>query len=103
MTVAEYLESFSVESLVLAVASLCLLAIVVGLHIRNMRWVREMSSSQAATEARLRIEKLIASVEGMTSAKKTTAFTRAKPVNKGRKVVSAARTAKPSFPRRGAR
>jgi hypothetical protein len=103
MTVAEYLEGFSVEGLVLAGASLCLFLIVVGLHVKNMRWMREMAQNQASTDSRLRIEKLISSVEKMTTAEKKIATTRARPLNKGRKVVSASRSAKPPVPRRRAR
>ena len=102
MTIAEYFESLSIESLILLIGFCGLMAIVIGLHVRNLRWVREINNAQASTEARKRIETLIAKVEKL-AAKPDTATTRAKPLNKGRKFVPAARTAKASMPVRRAR
>ena len=93
MTVAEYLEGFSVESLVLAGGIFGLFLIVVGLHIRNIRWVRMMANGEAAVAARVRIERLISSVEKMTAEPKSVSK-KARPLNKGRKYVPAARTVK---------
>lgn len=93
MTVAEYLEGFSVESLVLAVGIFGLFLILIGLQIRNTRWMRSIANGEASMAARVRIEKLITSVEKMTASPKTVSK-RAKPLNKGRKFVPAARTSK---------
>tara|TARA_R110000868_G_scaffold293209_4_gene553719 strand:- start:711 stop:1019 length:309 start_codon:yes stop_codon:yes gene_type:complete len=102
MTVAEYLEGFSVESLVLAGGIFGLFLIVVGLHIRNVRWVRMMASGEASVAARVRIEKLITSVEKMTASPKTVSK-KARPLNKGRKFVPAARTVRAPVRQRRAR
>lgn len=99
MTIAEYLESFSVESLGLAAGLLGLFLIVVVLHIRNGRWVRDLTYKQNTSEAKQRIEKLINSVEKMTANPKTVSK-KARPLNKGRKFVSALRTTKAVEPRR---
>tara|TARA_R110000868_G_scaffold877_18_gene6668 strand:+ start:5515 stop:5823 length:309 start_codon:yes stop_codon:yes gene_type:complete len=102
MTVAEYLEGFSVESLVLASGIFGLFLIVIGLHVRNIRWVRAMASSEASVAARIRIEKLISSVEKMTTPTKSVSK-KARPLNKGRKFVPAARTVKTVTGKRHAR
>ena len=91
MTIAEYFESLSVESLMLLVGFCGLMAIVVGLHVRNLRWVREINNAQASTEAKTRIETLIAKIEKLAADKPRIDVSRARPVNKGRKFVPAAR------------
>ncbi|MFZ3034516.1 MAG: hypothetical protein WA138_10955 [Parvibaculum sp.] len=97
MTIAEYFESLSVESLILLLGFCGLMAIVIGLHVRNLRWVREINNAQASTEARKRIETLISKVEKLAE-KPNGGANRAKPVGKGRKFVPAARTTKTSIP-----
>ena len=59
MTIAKYLESFSVESLGLAAGLFALFLIVIILQVRNTRWVRALTQNQASREAKQRIEKLI--------------------------------------------
>jgi len=103
MTVAEYFESLSVESLMLLIGFIGLMAIVIGLHVRNLRWVREMSSAQASAEARSRIDNLLTKVEKLTDGKPKMAITRSRPLNKGRKFVPAARTTQKPAPQRRAR
>ena len=103
MTVAEYFESLSVESLMLLIGFIGLMAIVIGLHVRNLRWVREMSSAQASAEARSRIDTLLTKVEKLADNKPKMAVTRSRPLNKGRKFVPAARTIQKPVPQRRAR
>ena len=103
MTVAEYFESLSVESLMLLIGFIGLMAIVIGLHVRNLRWVREMSSAQASAEARNRIDTLLTKVEKLANSKPNIAATRSRPLNKGRKFVPAARTTLKPIPQRRAR
>jgi len=99
MTVANYFESLSIESLMLLIGFCLLMAIVVGLHVRNLRWVRELTTAQASDDARKRIETLLSKVEKLTDKPKITAV-RARPLNKGRKFVPAARTVKVPVPLR---
>lgn len=103
MTVAQYFESLSVESLSLLIGFCGLMAIVIGLHVRNLRWVREMSSAQASAEARNRIDTLLTKVEKLADGKPKLAATRSRPLNKGRKFVPAARTTQKPVPQRRAR
>lgn len=102
MTIADYFKSLSIESLILLLGFCGLMAIVIGLHVQNLRWVRELNNAQASTEARKRIETLISKVEKLAD-KPSVGTTRAKPLNKGRKFVPAARTRQTSVPVRRAR
>ncbi|MGV8996028.1 MAG: hypothetical protein ACOH12_03670 [Parvibaculaceae bacterium] len=102
MTIAEYLKSLSVESLVLATGLLGLFLIVILLQIRNTRWVSGLSQNQASREAKQRIERLISSVEKLTASPKSVSK-RARPMNKGRKFVSALRAPKAIAPRKNKR
>jgi hypothetical protein len=102
MTVAAVLQSLSLESAILLLGGLALLLIVVGLHIRNIRWVQRMASSEASMAAKERIEKLIDAVEKMSSSGPKR-MANHRPLGKGRKRISAARSAKPSVPLRRAR
>ncbi|MES1990950.1 MAG: hypothetical protein V4441_08365 [Pseudomonadota bacterium] len=99
MTIAKYLESFSVESFGLTVGLIALFLIVIMLQVRNTRWVRDITQNQASREAKQRLEKLISSVEKMTSSPKSVSK-RVRPLNKGRKVVSSLRAPKAITPRR---
>lgn len=97
MTVASYFEALSIESLFLVFGMIGLMAIITGLHFRNIRRMHGLRNSQAAAETRARIEKLITGVEKMMERPKPTAG-RARPVNSGPKFVPAARATKPSTP-----
>ncbi|MCE9649288.1 MAG: hypothetical protein K8R18_06645 [Parvibaculum sp.] len=94
MSVAAVLQSLSVESAILLLGGAALLLIIIGLQIRNVRWVARLANSEASVEAKTRIEKLIRAVEAMSSGspKKTGASNR--PVGKGRKHIPAIRSGK---------
>lgn len=95
MTVAAVLQSLSVESSILLLGGIVLLLIVVGLHIRNIRWVQRIASSEASVEAKARIEKLIQAVESMSSGGAKRVAANPRPLGKGRKRIPAVRSAKP--------
>lgn len=97
MTVAAYFENLSIEGLFLLSGMIGLLVIILGLHFRNIRWMRQIAANQASLEARARIERLIASVEQLAEKPKSTTI-RARPINKKPKFVPAARTSKPAIP-----
>jgi hypothetical protein len=93
MSVATVLQSLSVESAILLLGGTALLLIIVGLQIRNVRWVARLANSEASVEAKTRIEKLIRAVEAMSSGAPKNAGTTNRPV-KGRKHIPAIRSGK---------
>lgn len=95
MTVATYFEGLSMENLFLLFGMSGLMMIVIGLQVRNIRWMRKLKNNQASAEARARIEKLIAGVESMMERPKMP-IGRARPINRGPKFVPAVRATKPS-------
>ncbi len=100
MSVAAVLQSLTIDSAILLLGGLALLLIVVGLHLRNIRWVRNLANSEASKEAKARIEKLIDAVEQMSSSAPKRMAANQRPLGKGRKRVPAVRSGKPIISRR---
>jgi hypothetical protein len=103
MSVAAVLQSLSIESAFLLLGGLALLAVVIGLHVRNIRWVQRLANSDASREAKARIEKLIDAVEKLSAGSPKPTATSHRPASKGRKRVPAARSMKPPATIRRAR
>ncbi|HEX7776878.1 MAG TPA: hypothetical protein VF449_10170 [Parvibaculum sp.] len=105
MLTAKFLQSMTMESAILLIGSALLFAILVALHIKNIRWVRDMASNEASMQARNRVEKLLQAVERMSAGagagKSRVALNR--PVGKGSKRIPAVRTGKPQAAYRRAR
>lgn len=95
MTIAAALQSLTIESAFLLAGGLALLLIVVTLHMRNIRWLRRLANSDASAAAKSRIEKLIQAVEQMSSGPQNRVAVNQRPLGKGRKHVSAARSGRP--------
>lgn len=95
MSAAEFLQSLPVETATLLLGLALLLAIVVVLHVRNIRWMRNLATREETSAARARVEKLLKAVERLSGAGKgAQAMTRNRPL-KGGKRVPAIRSAKP--------
>jgi hypothetical protein len=103
MSVAAVLQNLSIENASLLLGGLVLFAVIIGLHVRNIRWVQRLANSEASMEAKARIEKLINAVEKLSSGPQRKAAANPRPVGKGRKAVPAIRSARPSVPLRRAR
>ncbi len=105
MLTAKFLQSMTMESALLLIGSALLFAILVTLHIRNIRWVRDVTNSEASMQAKVRVEKLLQAVErlsaGEGAGKSRMALNR--PVGKGSKRIPAVRTGKPQAAYRRAR
>jgi hypothetical protein len=105
MLTAKFLQSMTMESAILLIGSALLFAILVALHIKNIRWVRDMANSEASLQAKNRVEKLLQAVERMSAGsgagKSRAALNR--PIGKGAKRVPAVRTGKPQAAYRRAR
>ena len=102
MTVAEYIASLSIETLGLMIAGAALTLLVIILHVKNLRMMREVAASQANLDTKSRIDRLIASVERMNKSGERAQPVRAIPLNKSRKFVPAVRSAKSFKPRKRA-
>lgn len=63
MSLANYLQSLSVESASLLLGAALLFAILITLQVRNTRWVRRLAKMEESKEARDRVEKLLSAVE----------------------------------------
>jgi hypothetical protein len=93
MSVAAVLQSLSIESAILLLGGTALLLIIIGLQIKNARWVARLANNEASLEAKTRIEKLIRAVEAMSSGGPKQAGASNRPI-KGRKRVPAMRSGK---------
>ena len=100
MPVAAFLESLSVESILLMLGSVLLLILLIALHGRNTSAERR----QAKAETEARVDRLLKAVEGMTT-NGTKDRVKPRPVTNrplaktSTKVVPAARTARPLYKR----
>lgn len=101
MTVVQFVQSMSVETIALLLGFTVLLLIIVILHTRNLRWVRSMASKEETSATKARMEKLLEAVERLSKTRSQSAALRNRPLNKGTKRVPAIRSAVKTAARRG--
>jgi hypothetical protein len=103
MTVVQFVQSMSVETIALLLGFTVLLLIIVTLHTRNLRWVRSMATREETSATKARMEKLLDAVERLSRSRSQSAALRNRPLNKGSKRVPAIRSAAPKTAARRAR